>query len=68
MRKLIVLAVLVVIGVGLTGCAQKDAHQLYTERNVRLTYQADARSLVDDIVWDITYDSRPSHLSFFSQE
>lgn len=68
MRKLIMVAVLVTVAMGLVGCGPKDAHQLYTERNARLTYQADSRSLVDDIVWDITYDSRPSHLSFFAQE
>jgi hypothetical protein len=68
MRKLIVLVVLVAMGLGLAGCSHKDAHQMYTERNIRLTYQADCRSLVDDIQWNITYDARPSHMSFFIQE
>lgn len=68
MRKLILVAVLVTLSMALVGCGPKDAHQLHTERNIRLTYQADSRSLIDDIVWDITYDARPSHLSFFAQE
>ena len=67
MRKVIVLVVLVAIGLALAGCAPKDAHQLYMERNARLAYQADSRSLVEDLQM-VLMDSRPSHLSFFIQE
>lgn len=68
MRKVIVVAVLVLVAVGVVGCGPKDAHQLHTERNINLSWQADARSLVDDVQWNVTYDARPSHTSFFNQE
>jgi len=67
MRKMIVLVVLVVLGLGLAGCAPKDAHELYIERNARLAWQADSRSLVDDLQM-VLLDDRASHLSFFVQE
>lgn len=68
MRQLIVLAVLVVIGLALAGCAPRDSHEAYLRRNIRLTQQADWRSLWDDMQVNIAMDNRPSHLSFFIQE
>lgn len=68
MRKLIVLAVLVVIGLGMAGCGPKDAHEMYIDRNLRITQQADSRSLIDDIQTNWLMDDRPSHLSFFVQD
>ena len=68
MRTLIVLVVLVAMGLGLAGCGPKDAHDQFLNRNMRLAHKADAKSLLDDIQHDITYDARPSHLSFFNQE
>ena len=67
MRKVTVLLVLVAIGLAVAGCAPKDAHQLYMERNARLAYQADSRSLVEDLQM-VLMDDRSSHLSFFVQE
>jgi hypothetical protein len=68
MRRVIALAILVAfVGMALAGCGPKDVHQNYVERNLRLAYQADARSLVDD--WQSVWmDDRPSHLSTFIQE
>ena len=68
MRTLMILAVLVTIAAGLVGCGPKDAHELYLERNQRLSYQADSRSMLDDIQNAILMDDRPSHLSHFIQE
>ena len=68
MRILVVVAVLVSLGCFLGGCGAKDAHQLYMERMSNLAWNADARSMQDDIQTDILLDSRPSHLSFYAQE
>ena len=68
MRTLIILTVLVALGLGMLGCAPKDAHEMYLQRNTRLVYQADSRSLLDDLQKNVLMDDRPSHLSFFVQE
>ncbi len=68
MRQLIALAVLVVVGLGLAGCAPRDSHEAYLRRNIRLTQQADWRSLWDDLQMHVAMDHRPSHLSVFTQE
>lgn len=68
MRTLIIVVVLLTIGFGMLGCGQKDAHELYLERNQRLSHQADSRSLLDDIQHAILMEERPSHLSHFTQE
>ena len=69
MRKLILLAVLLGIGLALLGCrGTGDAHDMFTQRNARLAHLADRRSLVDDIQTNILMDDRASHLSFFYQE
>jgi len=69
MRTIVILAVLVVMAAGLVGCGgTRDAHQLYTERMSRLSWQADSRSIVDDVHVNILMDERPSHLSFYYQE
>jgi hypothetical protein len=64
----VILTLLVALGLGLVGCAQKDAHALYTERMSRLTWEADARSMVDDFHSAWLMDDRPSHLSQYAQE
>jgi uncharacterized protein YcfL len=68
MRTLIVLSVLLVMAFSLVGCGAKDAHQLYTERAVRMSEMADSRMLVDDVNSAVFMDDRPSHLSMFAQE
>ena len=67
MQKLIIVAVLVGVFVGMVGCGPKDSHQIYTERVRRHTAQADWRSLIDDVNTNLLMDERPSHLSFFIQ-
>ena len=67
MRTLIVFSVLLVMALGMIGCGAKDAHQLYTERAIRVTMLAESRMLVDDVN-AILMNDRPSHLSSFNQE
>ncbi|MBN2583467.1 MAG: hypothetical protein JXL80_10390 [Planctomycetes bacterium] len=68
MRKLAILAVILVSGLATVGCGPKDSHQIYTERMSRQSYQADKRAIVDDIHSSILMDERPTHLSFFLNE
>ncbi|NIA20711.1 MAG: hypothetical protein GWP05_01815 [Anaerolineaceae bacterium] len=68
MRKLVILAVILVSGLATVGCRPKDAHQIYTERMSRRSYQVDQRAIVDDIHANILLDERPSHLTFFIAE
>ena len=68
MRMLVVLAIVLTFGIGVTGCASKDAHQLYTERMSQLSVQADLRGAVDDFHKHVLMDDTPSHLNDYAQE
>ena len=68
MRKLVISAVLVLSGLGLFGCQPKDSHEIWVERQSRLSWQVDSRGFVDDIHSSLLLDERPSHLTFFIQE
>lgn len=68
MRKLVILAVIIISGLATVGCRPKDAHEIYTERMSRRSFQVDKRAIVDDIHANILLDERPSHLTFFLTE
>jgi len=67
MRTLVILTVLLVMALGFVGCGPKDSHQLYSERMYRLSWEADSRSMADDVQYILMQD-RPSRLSIFYQE
>jgi len=68
MRRLVILAVILISGLATVGCRPKDAHEIYTERMTRRSFQVDKRAIVDDIHANILMDERPSHLTFFIAE
>ena len=68
MRRLVILAVLVVIGLGLAGCGKPDAHDQYISRQMRQSLAVDKRALAWDVHNVFLMDTRPSHLSYFVDE
>ena len=68
MRKLVILAVLLISGLATVGCRPKDAHEIYTERMSRRSFQVDKQAFIDDIHANLLLDERPSHLTFFIAE
>ena len=68
MRKLVILAIILISGLATVGCRPKDAHEIYTERMSHRSFQVDKRAIVDDIHVNILMDERPSHLTFFIAE